>query len=523
MKKNYSSKKTRFIGMGVLVSLLMSCFLWTGMPIKGNAESNQVSTENQSVAQKVDAVMNQKLADFSVVDPLVGTTGGDWTIMNLCRSGFATDELLDRYAKVAADTMQSVNGSLSRNKYTEYSRLILGLTAAGKDVTNVGGYDLLTYLTDFNKVKKQGLNGPIWALIALDCHNYPMPEPSSEVAEENINSRQRMVDYILSLQKNDGGWSLTSDPTEASDPDMTGMAMVALDNYTVPGEYVSQETAEEVQVALDAAIECLADLQSENGEFGSYGAINVESTTWAAMALMDYGIDPTEDERFIKNGMNLIDCIESYYIEDDTYGPGFAHIKGDGWNDMATDQASYGLIEYLRFKDGGNDFFDMQDVEIQASQESGEKDPPKEKEEDPSKGKEEQPKETEKKQETKGIGNESTVTSKKTTSVVTKTTPSLKSSSTGTSDGDLVLGVSDIGMVNITGKGNVLPVSPEQKSAFERASEIAKTSAPPFLVGCLFVGAIWGISAIVKNISKKRRIKKVNSHIKERNDSSKGE
>ncbi len=60
-------------------------------------------------------------------------------------------------------------------KYTEYSRVIIALTSIGKDPKNVGGYNLLLPLGDFEKTTWQGINGAIWALIALDCGQYDMP------------------------------------------------------------------------------------------------------------------------------------------------------------------------------------------------------------------------------------------------------------------------------------------------------------------------------------------------------------
>ena len=55
----------------------------------------------------------------------------------------------------------------SFRKYTEYARLTLALTAIGRDPTNVGGYDLLETLCDYDKMISVGINGASWALLAL--------------------------------------------------------------------------------------------------------------------------------------------------------------------------------------------------------------------------------------------------------------------------------------------------------------------------------------------------------------------
>ncbi len=64
---------------------------------------------------------------------------------------------------------------LHHAKSTENSRAILGLTAAGYNAANMAGVDLTAGLTDMAYLRAQGTNGPIWALIALDCHGYDIP------------------------------------------------------------------------------------------------------------------------------------------------------------------------------------------------------------------------------------------------------------------------------------------------------------------------------------------------------------
>ena len=81
----------------------------------------------------------------------------------------------DYYARVEK-YVKNCAGVLHERKYTEYSRVILALTAIGRDPSNVAGYNLLTPLGDFEKTIWQGLNGPIWALIALDSGSYDIPE-----------------------------------------------------------------------------------------------------------------------------------------------------------------------------------------------------------------------------------------------------------------------------------------------------------------------------------------------------------
>ncbi len=135
-------------------------------------------------------------------------------------------------------------GRLHSSKSTDNSRLILALTAMGKDVTNVGGHNLLQGLTDMKFVKKQGINGPIWALIALDSHDYEIPAATSGA---DPVTRQKLIDAILAGQLPDGGWTISG---QIADADMTGMAIQALAPY--------YKTQEKVRTGVDQALQVLS-------------------------------------------------------------------------------------------------------------------------------------------------------------------------------------------------------------------------------------------------------------------------
>ncbi len=53
------------------------------------------------------------------------------------------------------------NERLHPAKVTDNARVILALTAIGKDVTNVGGHNLLKGLDNMDYVQTQDINGPI--------------------------------------------------------------------------------------------------------------------------------------------------------------------------------------------------------------------------------------------------------------------------------------------------------------------------------------------------------------------------
>ena len=138
-----------------------------------------------AAVRKSPQTMKKPLAEtgknlYSIVtDPVPGSIGGEWAVIGLARGDFtAEDGYFDSYVKNVGSYVKKCGGVLHTRtgyKYTEYSRIILGLTAVKADVKNVSGYNLLEKLTDMKDVCRQGINGPIWALIAYDSGSYQIP------------------------------------------------------------------------------------------------------------------------------------------------------------------------------------------------------------------------------------------------------------------------------------------------------------------------------------------------------------
>ena len=299
-----------------------------------------------SVGESLQAQVNKSA-------PIVGSIGGEWLALGLARSGRSVPA--GYYDNVVQYVKANVNANerLHNSKSTDNSRVILALTAIGKDPTNVGGHNLLKGLDSMSYINKQGINGPVFALIALDSHNYPT---FGEV------TRDVLIDRILSEQvKADGGWALGGADEEASDVDVTAMTIQALAPY--------YKTNAKVKTAVDKGLTWLSEQQQEDGGFASWGAVNSESCAQVIVALAALGIDPLTDSRFIKNGITALDALCGYYTQDDTLGKGFAHVKqssggyvGGAYNQMATEQAYYALNAYYRFANSQNRLYDMTDV-----------------------------------------------------------------------------------------------------------------------------------------------------------------
>ena len=292
--------------------------------------------------QKIYAETRAYLGAYADKDP-AGVS--DWAALGLARDGVKLDDAY--YNAVCAYVAENINdkGQLSSRLSTENSRRILALTAIGRDVTNVAGHDLLTGLSDLSYVTRQGLNGAVYALLALDCGGYDVPEGGTATREALINA---ILDKALPA----GGWAYSG--TEA-DPDMTAVAIQALAPY-----YGSNES---VKSAVDKALEVLSAMQTENGGFISSGSENSESSAQVVIALTALGIDPEKDARFVKNGKSALDALCSYAVD----GGGFKHIAADAAPDaVATQQGYCALVAYQRFINGSSRLYDMTDVVIAA-------------------------------------------------------------------------------------------------------------------------------------------------------------
>ena len=270
----------------------------------------------------------------SLPAPTVGSVGGDWLALGLARSSAITDETAEKYYNNVVNTVKAIGKpQLHRAKSTENSRVVLALTSIGRDVTNVGGYNLLEPLGNFSFLKKQGINGSVWALIAFDCNNYEIPKTNSS----QPLTREALINHILDAELDGGGWSISEEFPEADD--MTAMAVQALAPY--------YRILPEVKDAVDRALKLFPDMLTGSSP---------ESCAQMIVALTSLGIDP-EDERFLSGGVSLTDEIMKYSVSN-----GFSHVLGDEYNQMSTEQSYYALASVVRLRNGSTALYDMTDV-----------------------------------------------------------------------------------------------------------------------------------------------------------------
>lgn len=298
-----------------------------------------------------------------------GSSATDWLPIGLSRCGVEDD--YDAYLAALQTYVEQKYrepDKLDRVKATEWHRISLAVLACGGDPTHFGkdadGNDINLIadgVYDRGKtvdIGAQGLNGWLWGLITLDSMKYNIPAGSSY-------TRTEMIKKILSFQLPDDGFNLRFAQGSTADPDITAMAIQALAPYYRNATF-------NVKDPVDKALDCLSKLQLDTGDFRSWGTRNSESVSQIIVSLCSIGVDPQNDSRFIKNGINLLDALFYYQQEDG----GFAHsyesdpgnpsaIPGES-NSIATDQALLALVAVWRQAQGMSILYDFRPGSVSA-------------------------------------------------------------------------------------------------------------------------------------------------------------
>lgn len=275
-----------------------------------------------------------------VEEPNLGPVAGEWTILSLARSERDLPEgYLEGYYDRLCAAVKEKKGVLHEKKYTEYSRVILALTAMGKDPSDVAGYNLLQPLADQKQTVFQGVNGAAYALLALDSGCYEVPEaPDAEMQA----SRDSYIAWIMEKEVPEGGWGFDG---KTADTDITSMVLQALAKY---------RDREDVAAAVERAVVCLSE-QYRNGTLVSQSTCSSETYSQLIVALTELGIS-VEDERFVAEEKTLLDQLLTYRTEEG----GFRHtMQETKANLMATEQAFYAMVAIDRMEQGKTSLYRM--------------------------------------------------------------------------------------------------------------------------------------------------------------------
>lgn len=289
----------------------------------------------------------------AVSAPVVSYLFGEWAVLGQARAKVPLSEayIAAYYEKVVAYVKANIgsDGILrapdDKNTpvITDNERIILALTAIGKDPANVGGKNLLTALQNKDVMKvtdtsNTDINGLVMGLLALNSRNY-------------TSDTSWLVQAVLAQQNEDGSWRASADTKSVGDVDMTAMALQALAPYYKDG---GNET---VNTAVERALNWLS------GKYQS-GYDSSESCAQVVIALSALNLDANTDARFTKTvegkTLSVLGNLLQYRVAENG---GFKHQFADkAVNEMATEQALCAMAAYARFTEKANALYDMTDA-----------------------------------------------------------------------------------------------------------------------------------------------------------------
>jgi hypothetical protein len=321
------------------------------------------SFNDKVLANDYDDIIESALLYRGDVTSAVGTTEGDWTAFAYGR--YYNSEMPGYCNALSQDVKERYKSEnkLSAAKSTEWHRIILSLLANGKNPfsfteENINLMADGTYNRGYTiSLGRQGINGWIWSLIALDSVN-------TEIPYNAFYSRDDIIIEIIKQQTSDGGFALSG---TVGDIDITANVITALAPYYGNSALYTYElnktgvsVTKSVKNIIDEALIFLSNSQLATGGYSSFGTENCESSAQIITALCTMGIDIYSDNRFIKNGKTVVDAVLSYRNPDG----GFSHISGGVSSIQATDQASIALIAIDRLYSGETPVYDFSNLDF---------------------------------------------------------------------------------------------------------------------------------------------------------------
>ena len=295
----------------------------------------------------------KKYIQNNVPAPVVASDRGEWAVLGLARAGVELSDAYIQayYGKVVAYVQKNMgaDGVLldpeSHNPtVTDNERIILALTAIGKDPANVGGKNLLTALQNkdimqVTNTSDTDINGLVFGLLALNSGNY-------------TQDSYWLVQAILTQQNADGSWSASAETKPASDVDMTAMALQALAPYYTEGGDTT------VNAAVDKALQWLS------AKYKGMGYTSAESCAQVVVALSALQLNANSDSSFVKTvdgaPTSVLGDLLQYYLGE---GQGFKHAaSGKTADQKATEQALYAMAAYERYCRRTKALYDMTDA-----------------------------------------------------------------------------------------------------------------------------------------------------------------
>ncbi len=258
--------------MGIMSTALC---LWVVIsviiPLTASSFAGGVALGGSSLSGALSYLESRQVEDGGFAEPGRSTRGSDsttaWCVMALCAAGRNPHEVR-KGGLSPLDFLASQSGNW--RSATDYQRTLLAAAAAGENLRDFGGVDLVERVKSFQRGDGRigdAVNSNAFGIMAYVAAGIPVPPGA--------------VSWHRSVQNPDGGWGVS--PGMVSNPDMTAASIMAL---RAAGVSPSDES-------IRRAISYLRSAQNPDGGFShAGGASDTASTAWCAQAIAAVGEDP---------------------------------------------------------------------------------------------------------------------------------------------------------------------------------------------------------------------------------------
>lgn len=294
------------------ISIIISLFLFlSNFTVFAQEINKEPLTKNEKTVETKKEIIIEKTLQKRYLDALNKFKKNDFSIMVLNYSNIdIKDELKKEESILNTDKQSYLMGLIALNKDKKYNNQIIKLANEIKNSQMENGK-----FSDYtNKDGDDLLNSHIFGIISLYCANF-----------DDYN-KDKALDYLLSMQNDDGGFPIFKG--DNSNLDMSYMSIIALNLLG------KDKNSPCVNKAYNYANK-VKDLRP-----------SVESISWEIISKKALGIELSDE---------LINSLEGYKLQDNTY----KHLKNlKKSNHMAT---WHGIFAELSIKKNYSLFYNLRD------------------------------------------------------------------------------------------------------------------------------------------------------------------
>lgn len=346
--------------------------------VSKNPDSTKTATllENAKIQQDIvaEATYNSVLDGGETVYG-IENLNALYVAFSLIRAGYtaANDYYEKMYTKVKEQLKEiKANGSITvdgekmnldtvgataytkANPETNRAKVVLFVTAMGKDATNIGGCNLIDEMAQkavYNEAPKDYMLD-CTMLLALDCGSYELPSGEAYI------TRSQLVNSVAASMD-----SMIETAIQWSSIDMAAMPIQCMYPYTLENNLAAKDAdfdQKALQTAYDKGVRFLENTQNNDGTWSGFGGEknNVWTLAQIMTAMGQLRINPCSEEDgsdFIKNGVTVLDdAAEFFDMENKTLDTGKVPNMPE--------QLLRGLNAVIRVMEGKTSLYDLSDV-----------------------------------------------------------------------------------------------------------------------------------------------------------------